>query len=76
MLGTFSQLLRVTVETLLHFNWKKFSIIYMEEFSTMAETLEQLALQENLTVNHNLQATSEQFPNIISETRNATRSEN
>uniref|UniRef100_A0A2P2I7Y6 Guanylate cyclase n=1 Tax=Hirondellea gigas TaxID=1518452 RepID=A0A2P2I7Y6_9CRUS len=67
-------LLRVTVETLRHFNWNKFSIIYMEEFSTMAETLDQLAKHNNMTVNHKMVAShSEQFPNIISETKNATR---
>lgn len=70
-------MLRVTVETLRHFNWNKFSIVYMQEFFTMAETLEQLALKRgNFTVNHKMVATNrEQFPNIIFHTKNSTRSE-
>ena len=62
------------METLKYFNWKKFSIIYMDEFRTMAETLEQLALQNNMTVNHNVRATNDMFASVIGETKNETRS--
>ena len=64
------------METLKHFSWNKFSIIYMDEFSTMADTLVDMAAANNMTVNHIVGVSNtEEFPTVISETKNSTRSE-
>ena len=70
------QILRATIETLKHFNWTKFSIIYEENgFGSMAMTLSELAKERKMKLNHFIAFNrGSELPNIFANTEKRTRS--
>ena len=70
----FFQIIKTTVATLLHNDWKKFSIIYSKDHATMMETLKLEAMAKNMTINHEIMFNKDKLPVIFRETKNSTRS--
>ncbi|XP_068223706.1 receptor-type guanylate cyclase Gyc76C-like isoform X3 [Palaemon carinicauda] len=66
-------IIKTTVATLLHNEWKKFSILYSEDHVTMMETLKMEAEQANMTINHEIPYNKEKLPVIFTETKRSTR---
>ncbi|KAK7023426.1 hypothetical protein SK128_027218 [Halocaridina rubra] len=66
-------IIKATVATLAHNEWKKFSIIYTEDHYTMVKTLKLEAEKRNMTINHERKFQSDQLPVIFRETKTSTR---